>query len=469
MTDIAELGLVEVAALIRDGSLSSVAVTEAVLAAAVRAQARTGCFIEIEADAALESAKAADRARGRGAPLGVLHGVPLAHKDMYPITGRRQRYGSKVAGSGIATRDAAAIERLNAAGAFSIGALNMAEFALGPTGHNVSWGDCRSALDPEYMAGGSSSGSGAAVAACAAFASLGSDTGGSVRIPAAANGIVGMKASYGRISRYGAMKLSPSLDVVGPLTRSVRDCARMLNVLAGHDPRDPHSSRLPVPDFERAVDGDLRGLRIGVPREYFLATASEDVIAAMRASLAALEAEGARLVEVDTPGIEVLAELNRVVVYAEATALHSAWLRDRPELYGPQVRTRASTGLGIPAPVYLKALMLRAPLVERFVRAVFSRCDVLHTPTLPIPIPRLDEVDVGTGAALWKTINQLVHCTGPFNYLGLPALAVPGLCTGNGMPSSVQLVARPFAEDVLLRVGAAHERATPRVTARVTQ
>jgi aspartyl-tRNA(Asn)/glutamyl-tRNA(Gln) amidotransferase subunit A len=459
MSDLATLGLVEVAGRIRDGSLTSVAVTEAVLAAAHRAQARTHCFLEIEEESALAAAAAADRARDGGAKLGPLHGVPLAHKDMYPTAGRRLRYGSKVAGVGVATRDAAVIERLQAAGAFSIGALNMSEFALGPTGHNLTQGDCRNAIDPLYMAGGSSSGSGAAVAACAAYASLGSDTGGSVRIPAAANGVVGVKATYGRISRYGAMKLSPSLDVVGPLTRSVRDAARMLNVLAGHDPRDPGSARHPVPDYELETARDIRGLRIGIPRSYFLATATADVAAAMRASVAALEAEGARLVEVALPGIEVLAELNRVVVYAEATALHAAWLRARPELYAPQVRVRASAGLGIPAPVYLQALSLRAPLLERFVRSVFSACDVLHTPTLPIPVPRLAEVDVGAGASLWSTINQLVHCTGPFNYLGLPALAVPGAATGNGMPSSVQLVGRPFAEGLLLRVAAAHERA----------
>jgi aspartyl-tRNA(Asn)/glutamyl-tRNA(Gln) amidotransferase subunit A len=461
MSDLATLGLCEVAERIRDGSLSSVAVTEAVLAAAERAQARTHCFLEIDAASALAAARAADRARDRAAKLGPLHGVPLAHKDMYPTAGRRLRYGSKVAGIAVATRDAAVIERLQAAGAFSIGALNMSEFALGPTGHNLTQGDCRNAIDPDYMAGGSSSGSGAAVAACAAYASLGSDTGGSVRIPAAANGVVGLKATYGRISRYGAMKLSPSLDVVGPLTRSVRDAARMLNVLAGYDPRDAGSARQPVPDYELELARDLRGLRIGVPRRYFLATATADVAAAMRASLAALEAAGAQLVEVDVPGIEVMAELNRVVVYAEATALHAAWLRARPELYAPQVRVRASAGLGIPAPVYLQALGLRAPLLERFVRAVFSACDVLHTPTLPIPVPRLAEVDVGAGAALWRTINQLVHCTGPFNYLGLPALAVPGAATENGMPSSVQLVGRPFAEGLLLRVAAAHERAMP--------
>ena len=253
MMQIASLGLVEVADQIRDGKLSSVAVTEAVLAAATAAQARTNCFIELDAEGALAAARAADLARERGGPLGLLHGVPLAHKDMFPSAGHRVRYGSRVRGEFLATQTSTAVELLEGAGAFSIGALNMAEFALGATGHNLNFGDCRNAVDPQYMAGGSSSGSGAAVAAHAAYACLGSDTGGSIRIPAAANGVVGLKATYGRISRFGAMKLSPSMDIVGPLTRSVRDCARMLTVLAGHDERDHQSARLPPTDYEREV------------------------------------------------------------------------------------------------------------------------------------------------------------------------------------------------------------------------
>jgi aspartyl-tRNA(Asn)/glutamyl-tRNA(Gln) amidotransferase subunit A len=459
VTELTSLGLVEVAALIRDGSLRSVAVTEAALAAAERAQARTHCFLEIDAEGALAAARAADLARDRGAPLGPLHGVPLAHKDMYPRAGHAIRYGSRVDGTRIASTSAAAIERLDAAGAINLGSLNMAEFALGPTGHNASWGDCRNAVDPDYMAGGSSSGSGAAVAAGAVFGSLGSDTGGSVRLPAAANGVVGLKATYGRISRFGAMKLAWSLDVVGPLTRSVRDCARMLKVLAGYDARDPQSSRRATADYEREVEGGIEGLRVGVPHNYFLEAASADVRAAMRASLKGLEAQGARIVELEVPDIEALAELNRAVVYAEATAIHGTRLRGRADLYSPQVRIRASTGLAIPAPIYLEALLLRTPLLERFVGSVFARCDVLHTPTLAIPVPRRAEVDAGGGAAMWATISQLVYCTGPFNYLGLPAIAVPGIRTENGLPSSVQLIGRPFAEGLVLRVAAAHERA----------
>lgn len=459
MTDLAALDLVEVADAIRDGALTSLAVTEAVLARAEREQARLNCFLEIDREGALRAAEQADRLRAAGQSLGPLHGVPLAHKDMFDVAGRVVRYGSRVRGTHRAIGNATVIDRLDAAGAVRIGALNMAEFALGPTGHNAVWGDCRNALDPAFMAGGSSSGSGAAVAACATYAALGSDTGGSVRIPAAANGVVGLKPTYGRISRHGSMRLAPSIDVIGPIARSVRDCARLLRVVAGHDARDPQSSRLPVPDYESMLARGIRGLRIGVPRSYFFEVASEDVRVAMQRSVDALRAQGADIVDVDVPDARPLAELSRAIVYSEAAGLHAHWLRERGDAYSPQVRVRASTGFAIPAAVYYQALLLRVPMLRRFVGEVFARCDVLHTPTLPIATPTLAEVDVGAGETLWRTLSRLVHCTAPFNFLGLPALAVPAARAANGMPTSVQLVGRPFSEALLLRVAAAHERA----------
>ncbi len=459
MTDVTALGLVEVAERIRDGSITSVAVTEAVLARAQREQVRLNCFLEIDTQGVLRAAEQADRRRAAGHSLGPLHGVPLAHKDMFDVAGQVVRYGSRVRGTYRATGSATVIERLEAAGALRLGALNMAEFALGPTGHNAIWGDCRNALDPDFMAGGSSSGSAAAVAAGAAYGALGSDTGGSVRIPAAANGVVGLKPTYGRISRHGSMRLAPSIDVIGPLARSVRDCARLLRVVAGHDPRDAQSSRLPVPDYEASLDNGLRGVRIGVPRNYFYDVASEDVRVAMQRSLDGLRSQDATVVELDVPDAQPLAELSRAIVYSEASGLHAHWLRERGDAYSPQVRVRASTGFGIPAALYYEALLLRVPVLRHFVNEIFARCDVLHTPTLPIPTPTLSEVDVGAGEQLWQTLSRLVHCTAPINFLGLPALAVPAARAANGMPTSVQLVGRPFSEPLLLRVAAAHERA----------
>jgi aspartyl-tRNA(Asn)/glutamyl-tRNA(Gln) amidotransferase subunit A len=453
------MSLIEVAGALRSGKLSSVMVTEAALARCTAAQARLNCFLRIDREGALRVAAAADAARASGAELGLLHGVPLAHKDMFNIAGRAISYGSRVRGEYVPRSTATVIERLDAAGAINLGALNMAEFALGPTGHNAIWGDCRNAIDPDYMAGGSSSGSGAAVGSGAVYGALGSDTGGSVRIPAAANGVVGLKPTYGRIPRDGSMKLTPSIDVPGPLTRTVRDCARLLGVLAGHSPRDPLSSRRPLDNYESQLTRGVEGLRVGVPRNYFNESLSEDVRAAMESSLAALQAQGARLVDVQVPAVEAMSELSRAIVYSEATALHAAWLRSRADVYSPQVRVRASTGLAIPASIYLEALMLRMPLLRRFVEEVFSRCDVLHTPTLPVPVPRLADVDLGAGADLWRILSLLVRCTAPVNYLGLPALAVPAARTRNGLRASVQLIGRPFAEAMLLRVAAVHEAA----------
>lgn len=451
--------LVVVSDALRSGRLSSVRVTESVLAHAHAAQRRTNCFLHLDDERALDAAHHADRRSSEGVQRGLLHGIPLAHKDMFETAGQIVRYGSRVRGDHRATGTATVIERLAAAGAFSIGELNMSEFALGPTGQNASWGDCCNAIDPDYIAGGSSSGSAVAVASGAAFGALGSDTGGSVRIPAAANGIVGLKPTYGLVPRSGAMKLSPSIDVVGPLTRTVGDCARLLGVVAGFDARDPLSSRRAVDAYEAQLTRGVDGLRIGVPRNYFNESLTDDVRAAVEHSLGALQAQGAHLVDVAIPDVQTMSELSRVIVYAEAAALHAYWLRTRPELYSPQVRLRLSTGTAIPASIYLEALLLRMPLLRRFVSEVFSRCDVLHTATLPAAVPKRSDVDFGAGPGVWQMMSQLVRCTAPINYLGLPALAVPAQRLRNGHRASVQLIGRPFSESVLLRCGVVQEAA----------
>lgn len=468
--DPCDLGLVEVAARLRARTLSSVALTEAALARAARAQARTNCFVALEPEAARAAAQRADQRLTDPQARGALLGVPLAHKDMFHRTGHRPTYGSRVAvptapADGRAPtgqrEDATLIARLQSAGAHSIGALNMAEFALGATGHNAALGDCRNAWNPDHVSGGSSSGSGAAVACGATFASLGSDTGGSVRIPASANGVLGLKPTYGLLPRTGSMKLAPSIDVLGPITRSAADMACVLQAIAGADGRDASASHRPVPDYAAVLQRGVEGLRLGIPRSYFFDVATPEVRAAVARCLAALEGAGARLVEVDVPEAAAMSELSRAVVYSEATALHTPWLRTRGERYTPQVRVRASTGLGIPAPVYLAALQLRLPLLERFVGEVFSRCDALVSPTLPIPVPRRDETDVGSGEAMWAILAKLVHCTAPLNYLGLPAISVPAGLDARGLPMGVQYASRPFAEGTLLRIAAVQEHLLP--------
>lgn len=444
------LSLTDIAGLIADGVVSSVTVTEACLQRAQQYQPRLNCFLDLDPETALQAAHDADRALAQGVKPGPLHGVPLAHKAMFDVTGKISLRGARIP-LPPATEDASTIARLRASGAVSLGQLNMSEFAFGPTGANNHFGRCRNAVDPDYMAGGSSSGSAAATAASLCFGSLGSDTGGSVRIPAAANGVVGLKPTYGLVPRRGAMKLSPSLDFVGPITRTVRDCARLLNVIAGFDARDAGSADRPVPDYEASLARGIDGLRIARVSNYFFEHATSDVHAACERSLVALEQAGAKCLEVAVPAPEPLAELSRAILYSEATALHSHYLRTVPDLYSPQVRVRASTGFAIPASTYVEALLLRGRLLRDFVTTAFRDCDVLLMPTLVIPVPRFADVDVGVGPMLWETLARLVQNTAPFNYLGLPSIAVPAGRTANGLPASVQLVARPFDEATLLR------------------
>jgi len=452
--------LVEVADAIRSRLVTSREVVESCLARIVDWQPRINAFVAILADSARAAADRADAAIVAGSPLGPLHGVPLAHKDMFFRASRRSSLGSHNAPPAWGAGESSLLGRLDAAGAIEIGTLNMCEFALGPTGHNAWLGDCRNPWHTDHIACGSSSGGGAAIAARLAFGAFGSDTGGSVRLPASACGVLGLKPTNGRVTLAGMMPLSPSVDVPGIFARSARDVARLFGIVAGRDARDPRSSGLPVPDYEASVEHGIVGLRVGVPRNYFLEGIASDVAERVEESLRVLAERGAVLVPVEVPAPEHLTELSRVLVYAEAAAIHGPWLREHSEGYSPQVRVRAATGLAIPAAAYQQAQQLRPGILRRFVEAVFSRCDALHLPTLGIPVPTLAETDVGGSAAMWEKIAVLVRCTAPFNYLGLPALSVPCGFTDNGLPTGFQLVGRPFAEATLLSIAHAYDGVT---------
>lgn len=464
-----ETTLCELAEALVEGRLSAETHVQARLARIDAIAPGLNCVLRVHHERALAMAEAADEACRRGAPGGPLHGVPLAHKDMFYREGEISSCGSRIRGDWRAPHTATVLERLDAAGALDIASLHMAEFALGPTGHNAHYGPCRNPWNPAHISGGSSSGSAVAVAAGLVPASLGSDTGGSVRLPAAACGVVGIKPTWGRVSRHGLMGLSQSVDVAGVFARDARDCARVLGVIAGHDGRDPHLADRAVPDYEAACRRGIEGLRVGVPQNYFGDHLHPEVAMLMEASLAMLEGLGARLVPVTLPDPEPLTELGRAVIYSEATARHEYWLRECWGEYSPQVRARAATGLAIPAMSYVQALQLRPRLLTRFIDTVFGACDVLHAPTLAIPVPTIEETDVGAGAAMWEIIARLVHCTGPVNYLGLPALSVPAGFTGSGLPAGFQLIGRPFAEATLLQTAAAYETVTQWTRARPAQ
>ena len=461
MTSPAELSLCDAAQRIRSRELSSREVTAACVERIERHAGSLNCFIRFDPDEALAQADAADRALAAGDAAGPLHGIPLAHKDMFYRAGVVCTCGSKIRRDFVPDRTATVLRRLDAAGALDLGGLNLSEFAHGPTGHNAHFGACRNPWNREHMTGGSSSGSGSATAARLIFGALGSDTGGSVRLPAAANGLVGIKPTQTRVSRHAMMGLSFSLDNAGPLTRTVRDCARLLGVVAGHDPQDATSSTAPVPDYEaQTLAPDIRGLRVGVPRNYYYDTVEPEVKALLDESLRELAGLGAEIVEVTVPHHDHIAHLQHVIQTSEAATLHADWIANRPDDYGPQVRARIQPGLATPVTWYLRALQLRPRIVADFVEQVFEACDVLHLPSIAIPVPTIEETDVGASREFIRIIAGIVRCTVPLSYLTCPSIVIPAGFTGNGLPCSFQLAGRPFDEATLFRAAAAYEDAT---------
>ena len=452
--------LVGIADAIANGDVSAEDVTRACIARAEAVQPKLNCFISLEAEGALNEAKQADEARAKGQAAGPLHGVPLAHKDMYYREGKISTCGSKIRKDWKADRTGTVIARLAAAGAVHMGGLNMAEFATGATGHNEHWGHCRNPWNPDHITGGSSSGSGSAVGGRAVFGSLGSDTGGSVRLPATACGVVGLKPTHGLISRYGIMPLSYSMDTVGPLTRSVRDNARMTQVIAGHDPADPTTSRRPLADLEAQCGREVKGMRIGIPTGYYFEIASDEMEAIVQSAIDVLAGLGVDIVDVPVPDMHRTTHLSNIVFPTEACALHEPWLRGRPEDYQPQVRARYEPGLHISANKYLRALDMRPYLLREFVETTLKDVDAMVAPGMPFAVPRVDETDVAASPKMAETIASVSWCTRPTNLLGVPALAVPCGFTANGLPASFQLTGRPFAEGTLYRLAHAYQSET---------
>lgn len=454
-----DLTMTEAATAVARGDVSVTELTEASFAAFDAREPKINSVIWREREASLEAAAGLDAHRKAGGAMGPLFGVPLAHKDMYYQKGRLATCGSKIRADFRPDYTATVIERLESAGSVTIAGLNMAEFAQNATGHNAHYGDCHNPWGYDYCTGGSSSGSGAAVGARCVTAALGSDTGGSIRLPAAMCGVTGIKATQTRVSRYGVMGLSFSNDNVGPLTRDVRDAARFLSVIAGHDPKDPTSSTEPVPDYESFLTGDIRGLRIGIPKNYFLDNAGEDVRASYDASIEVLKSLGAIPVEVSLPAMEAVATYVSMVSRCEGSALHATWMRERAQDYAIHLSARMYAGFAIPAVQYIEALSRRGAIVSQFISEVFGACDVLATPTLRWSTPTLAEanIDGGSEEAVELFGNVSIN-TRPINYLGLPGLTVPNGFDANGIPTGLQLVGRPFAEGTLFRAGDAFQR-----------
>jgi aspartyl-tRNA(Asn)/glutamyl-tRNA(Gln) amidotransferase subunit A len=458
-TEPALMSLVAVANAIAEKRLSSHEVTRACLHRIAQWQPRLNAFMSIESEAALKAADEADARLAKGNRRGVLHGVPLAHKDMYYEAGKVVTCGSKIRRDFVAKTTSTALQRLKDAGSIRLGSLQMAEFAYGPTGHNFHHGAVHNPWVLGHITGGSSSGSGSAVAARLTFAALGSDTGGSIRMPAHFCGVTGLKTTYGRISRAGAMPLSQSLDTVGPLARTVEDCALLLGLMAGTDPEDPTAVDAPVPDYVAATKGSIKGMKIGVPTAFYVDDLDADVARSLDDTIAVLKREGASIVQVELPDQRQLTAACQLVLAAEASAFHKRWLIERPQDYGPQVSMRLQNGLAIPGVSYIEALRWRGPALAAHVAAT-AGVDAVIAPVAPVAAPTIAESDIGNSPDAESVIQRLTRFTRPINYLGLPSLAVPSGFTAKGLPVAMQLIGRSFDEATLLKIGAAFQRAT---------
>ena len=452
--------LVGLADAIRSKKISAEEATRAYLDRIARLDPTIRSFITVDADGAMGAARALDAEAASGRWRGALHGVPLAYKDLCHIAGLTTSCGTKTAQYFTGPFECTAVTRLRAAGAVTLGKLNMSELAMGPFGDNAHHGDVQNPWRHGHISGGSSSGSAAAVAAGFTPGTLGSDTGGSIRLPAAVCGIVGLKPTYGRVSRAGAMPLSWSLDHLGPMTRTVQDAAVMLSVIAGHDPHDATTSHRRVPDYTAALDTPVKGLRIGVAENYYFDGLSAEVEAGVRDAIRSLTALGTAVRPVRVPDPIVQHGVSNVLARAESVVIHERVLRERPHELQPAVRARLEVGFQISARDYLQAGRLRAQLARQFVAEVFADVDVLIVPAIPEPAPSLADAKAGSVDDVVARMGQFSRLTRPFNSLGFPALSVPCGFSGDGRPISFQVVGRPFAEATVLRLGHAYQGVT---------
>jgi aspartyl-tRNA(Asn)/glutamyl-tRNA(Gln) amidotransferase subunit A len=443
-------GVRELAQAYRAGTLSPVEVTRALLQRIERLEPSLHAFVTITADEAVANARAAEAALARGDARPLL-GIPVGYKDLYWTRGVRTTAGSALLADWAPDRDATCVSRLQNAGCVMLGKLITHEFAWGIQTPAHRFPPAKNPWHPDHIPGGSSSGSGTALAAGYCVGALGSDTGGSIRGPAAYCGITGLKPTYGRCSRAGVVTLSWSLDHTGPMARSVEDCAYFLQALAGHDPLDPTSSRAPVADWVDALAGDVRGLRVGVPRDFFFDGADADVVCAFEDALTTLRGLGAEVCDVTIPHIWDAPSF-LVIMASEAFAYHERDLRERPEMYGDLLRERLMAGALFTASEYAQAQRLRARLRAEMLQ-VLGEVDLLATPTTPKAAP--------TFAAMWDTTLGFPRSNmPPFNLAGLPALAVPCGLSAAGLPLSLQLAGRPFDEATVLQAGHAYQQAT---------
>ena len=427
-----------------------------------RLNPQVNAFVTVTAEQALEAAAAADRAEADGRWLGLLHGMPVTVKDNLDTAGVATTHGSLYYKDNVPNRDAETVRLLRQAGAVILGKATMHEFAFGIRSVNPVVGQCRNPWDLSRVPGGSSGGSGATVAAEMCVGSLGSDTGGSVRLPAAINGVVGLRPTHGRFSGRGMSKVSPTHDTVGPLAKRVEDVARMFAALTGYDPEDPLSADRPLENFLPTLHDGIEGVRIGMPRNFYFEQVDPEVEAAVRAAAAELARQGARLVEVDVPEAAEAQEALRQIVLADVCLEHGELLKQGQGLMERQTWERMSGGLKLTGVEYARAMRFREAW-RRSLARLFHDCDVLLAPTLTSRVPPVEEDRHLTRATLDATRNTYAGALG-----GIPGLSLPCGFASDGLPVGVQLEAAWWREPLLLRIGAAYQRATDWHTRRPT-
>ena len=457
-TSLVHLGLHEAAGLVREGKISPVELVQAHLDRIAQLDGRINSFITLTAETALQCAAEAEaevrRGQSRqGKPLGALHGVPVALKDLYETKGIRTTAGSKFFMDTIPQADAFAVKKLYAAGAVLLGKLNMHEIALGLTNANPHFGACRNPWGLERVPGGSSGGSAAALAAGFCMGSLGSDTGGSIRVPAGLCGVVGLKPTFGRVSLRGVLPLSWNLDHAGPMARSVYDVALLLNVIAGFDPEDPASADVPVEDYTRHIREGVRGWRICLADDDYFNQAGALIQQAVHQAAGVFEELGAVVETAPLPGAAEAFQANTLIVVSDAAAFHRQRLEEKPEDFGRDVRSRLMSGRAFTSTEYSLARRTQA-ITRRQFEHFFEKFDLLITPTTAIPAPLIEGPDAIEQARL------LTRFTGPFNLTGLPAISLPCGLSPNRLPIGLQLVAPAWKEKRLLQAAYAYEQAT---------
>lgn len=467
MDDMLHASIAQLAAQIRTGEISPVELIEATLQTIDQCEPQLNAFITVFREESLERARQAEVEIRNGKDLGPLHGMPIALKDIIYVEGTRSTAGSNFFSEESPQFDAALVSKLRDAGAIIIGKTNLHEFAFGVTTENPHFGATANPWDTSRVPGGSSGGSAAAVVAGCCAGALGSDTGGSIRIPAAVCGHVGLKPTFGRTSVHGVLALAQSLDTVGPMCRYVHDVALMMNTLAGYDPRDVHSENQPVPDYTEGLDQPIRGRRAGVPKQHFFDSVDPEIERIVGEAIKVLEGLEVDIVELDLPSAPTGHEVTLTLLTAEAGQFHQERLAAHGEDYGVDVRELLEDGLGLSAADYVKAVRVRE-IAKREFEEAFEEVDCILSPTAPIPAPLRSTHDLSGGSESNRIRPRLTRNTRLINLLGLPSISVPcGFAqvensdSKEGLPVGLQITGPWWSEKTLLQVAYAYERATP--------